>query len=375
MIYMDNAATTRPYEEALSTFEKVNRTYYFNTASIHQEGRNADKLLEASRKQILNLLDLEGFECVFTSGATESNNIAIQSVLKKKKQFGRTVLMSELEHPSVLNTVEAMKAEGFDVKYIRTTADGQVNLESLKELLDGDVVFVTVMAVNNITGAIQPVAEIADLLKDYPKVHFHVDATQAAGKIKMNFSGVDTLSLSAHKFHGLKGAGALLAKQVKSLDPVYYGGGHEFNIRSGTVNLGAIAAMAKALRISVQDMEKNHERISGYSEHLRKAVTGLPSIHLQPGGVPHIVNISFEGAQGEVIVNALGARDIMVSTTSACASKLASLNETLMAMNNKAAVVKGSIRISYSNFTTDEEADMLIEALKGVHKEIGGVLK
>ncbi|WP_234960620.1 cysteine desulfurase family protein [Salinicoccus halodurans] len=372
---MDNAATTRPYEEALSTFEKVNRTYYFNTASIHQEGRNADKLLEASRKQILNLLDLEGFECVFTSGATESNNIAIQSVLKKKKQFGRTVLMSELEHPSVLNTVEAMKAEGFDVKYIRTTADGQVNLESLKELLDGDVVFVTVMAVNNITGAIQPVAEIADLLKDYPKVHFHVDATQAAGKIKMNFSGVDTLSLSAHKFHGLKGAGALLAKQVKSLDPVYYGGGHEFNIRSGTVNLGAIAAMAKALRISVQDMEKNHERISGYSEHLRKAVTGLPSIHLQPGGVPHIVNISFEGAQGEVIVNALGARDIMVSTTSACASKLASLNETLMAMNNKAAVVKGSIRISYSNFTTDEEADMLIEALKGVHKEIGGVLK
>lgn len=375
MIYMDNAATTRPYEEALETFEQVNRTYYYNTASIHQAGRKADQLLEASRKQILALLKLDSYECVLTSGATESNNIAIQSVLKKKKPFGRTVLISELEHPSVINAVEAMKAEGFDVKYIKTTTHGQVDLKSLEELLDNDVVFITVMAVNNITGAVQPVSEIASLLEDYPKVHFHVDATQAIGKLKMNFDGVDTLSLSAHKFHGLKGAGALIAKQIKSLAPVSYGGGHEYNIRSGTVNLGAVAAMAKALRISVANIDENQKRISGYSGRLRSAAAGLSSVHLQPGGVPHIVNISFEGAQGEVVVNALSARDIMVSTTSACASKLATLNETLMAMKNKVTVVKGSIRISFSNFTTDEEVDILIEALNGVHKEIGGVLK
>lgn len=374
MIYMDNAATTRPYEESLETFEQVNRTYYFNTASIHQEGRKANQLLEASRKQILNLMGLEGYEGVFTSGATESNNIAIQSVLKRKKQFGKTILVSELEHPSVINAVEAMR-EDFNIKYIRTTAEGHVDMDEMKEQLGGDVVYVTVMAVNNITGAIQPVSEIAGLLKEYPKVHFHVDGTQAVCKLRMNFEGVDTLSLSAHKFHGVKGAGALIAKQIKSLGPVYYGGGHEFNIRSGTVNLGAVAAMAKALRIGTENLEENHERISGYNERIRNAVADLPSVHLQPGGVPHIVNISFEGAQGEVVVNALSSRNIMVSTTSACASKLATLNETLIAMNNKVSIVKGSIRISFSNFTTDDEVDILIEALKGVHKEIGGVLK
>ncbi len=375
MIYMDNAATTRPYEEALDTFEQVNRLYYYNTASIHQEGRKAEQLLEASRKQILELLGLNGFECIFTSGATESNNIAIQSVLRKKKQFGKTVLVSEIEHPSVINTIEAVKEEGFDVKYIRTTSNGHVDLDHLKELLDGGVIFVTVMAVNNITGAVQPISEIADILEDYPKTHFHVDATQAAGKIRMDYDRVDTLSLSGHKFHGLKGAGALIAKQVKILDPVYYGGGHEFNIRSGTVNLGAVAAMAKALRICIRDMEKYHERMREYNERLRSALKGLKSVYLQPGGAPHIVNMSYDGAQGEVVVNALGARDIMVSTTSACASKVATLNETLMAMDNNASVVKGSIRISFSTFTTGEEVDILIEALKGVHSEIGGVLK
>ncbi|WP_411844432.1 cysteine desulfurase family protein [Salinicoccus sp. HZC-1] len=372
---MDNAATTRPYDEALETFMQVNKAYYFNTASIHQEGRKANQLLEASRKQMLDLLELKNYECVFTSGSTESNNIAIQSVLKKKKQFGRTVLVSELEHPSVVNVVEASREEGFDVKYIKTTARGQVDLNSLKELLNNDVIFVTVMAVNNITGAVQPVSEIAELIKDYPKVHFHVDATQAAGKVKMDFNGVDTLSMSAHKFHGLKGAGVLIVKQIEVVDPVYYGGGHEFNVRSGTVNLGAIAAMAKALRIGTQNLDENYNRISGFNESVKNTVKDLPSVHLQPGGVPHIVNLAFEGAQGEVVVNALSSRDIMVSTTSACASKLATLNETLMAMNTKVSVVKGSIRISFSNFTTKEEVDILVDALNRVHKEIGGVLK
>lgn len=372
---MDNAATTRPFEEALETFEQVNRNFYYNTASIHPEGRKAGQLLEASRKQVLELLDLGGHKCVFTSGATESNNIAIQGVLRKKKQFGRTVLASEIEHPSVINVVEEMKDEGFDIKYIDTRKDGKIDLEDLRLKLDNDVIFLTVMAVNNITGAIQPVSEIAEILGDYPKVHFHVDATQSIAKVDMELDGPDTLSLSAHKFHGLKGAGALIAKQGGILHPVMYGGGHESGIRSGTVNLGAVAAMAKALRIATENKEENHERMAGYNERVRNAVSVLPSVHVQPGGAPHILNLSFEGAMGEVVVNALGARGIMVSTTSACASKFAALNETLLAMDNTEAIVKGSIRISFSSFTTDKEADILIEALNGVHKEIGGVLK
>src|SRR5690625_3579177 len=286
---MDNAAATRPFEEALETFEQVNRSYYFNTASIHPEGRRAGQLLEASRKQVLELLGLRGQGCVFTSGATESNNIAIQGVLKNKKQFGRTVLVSEIEHPSVINVIEVMKNEGFDVKFIGTKQDGRVDLDDLRGKLDNDVIFVTVMAVNNITGAIQPVSEIAEILKNYPKVHFHVDATQAIGKASIDLDGADTLSLSAHKFHGLKGAGALIVKREGILRPVMYGGGHESGIRSGTVNLGAIAAMAKAMRITTENREENYNRISLYNERVRDAVSALSSVHVQPGGVPHIL--------------------------------------------------------------------------------------
>lgn len=375
MIYMDNAASTRPYEEALNTFTEASRVYYFNTASIHPSGRKAGQLLEASRRQVLELMGLGDYECIFTSGATESNNIAIQGILETKKQFGSTVLLSELEHPSVVNVAEEMKNKGFNVKYIKTTGEGVVDVDSLKKLLDNDVIFVTVMAVNNITGSIQPVPEIVEILKSYPKAYFHVDATQAVGKVMMDYNGVDSLSLSAHKFHGVKGAGALIVKEVKTMSPIAFGGGHEFNIRSGTVNLAAVAAMAKALRMSMESLEDNRLRISRYSKAIREAASALPSVHVQPGGVPHIINVSYAGAQGEVVVNGLSQREIMVSTTSACASKLSSLNETLTAMKNSPDVVKGSIRISMGHFTNDQEADKLVSALNSVHKEIGGVLK
>ena len=375
MIYMDNAASTRPYDEAVDAFTEVSRSYYFNTASIHPEGRKAEQLLGASRRQILDLMDLGDYECVFTSGATESNNIAIQGVLETKKQFGRTVLLSEMEHPSVINVAEKMKHKGFNVEYIKTTEAGIVDLDSLKHLLDDDVIFVTVMAVNNITGSVQPLPEIVEILKSYPKVYFHVDATQAVGKVRVDYSGVDSLSLSAHKFHGVKGAGALIVKEVKSMSPITFGGGHEFNVRSGTVNLAAIAAMAKALRMSMESLEENRLRISRYNESIREAASKLPSVQVQPGGVPQIINVSYIGARGEIVVNALSQRGIMVSTTSACASKLSSLNETLMAMKNSPDVVKGSIRISMGHFTNDQEADKLVSALNSVYKEIGGVLK
>ncbi len=375
MIYMDNAATTRPYEDVLDTYMNVNRSYYFNTASIHQAGREAAKLLEASRRQVLDLMGLGNHECIFTSGATESNNIAIQSVLRHKKPFGRTMLISELEHPSVINVAEAMKDEGFNVRYIRTLPDGTVDMRHFAELLDDDVVFVTVMAVNNIVGSIQPIEEICEALRQYPRVHFHVDATQAVGKIRMDYSEVDSISISAHKFHGVKGIGALMVKEVKTLSAITYGGGHEGNIRSGTVNLPGAAAMARALRISDEELDGSYTRVTAYNRRVRAALDGLHAIQVQPSGVPHIMNISFTGAKGEVVVNALGSHDIFVSTTSACASKLKKLNETLLAMGNAQPVIEGSIRISFSSQTEDMEVERLITALHAVHNEIGDVLK
>lgn len=375
MIYFDNAATTAPYKEALETYITVSEKYFFNTASIHQSGKDAARLLEAARNQILDLMDLKSYDLVFTASATESNNIAIQSMLKRKKQFGNTVLTSELEHPSIVNVLEEMKQDGFNVKYIDTNDDGTVNLEHLKSMLDSDVVFVTVMALNNIVGSVQPIKEITKILKDYPKVHFHVDATQAIGKADLDYNGVDTISISAHKFNGVKGIGGLFIRDLATMRPVLYGGGHEYNVRSGTVNLPGITAMAKALRLTLGEARDVNKRLSQFNQKIRESVEDLKFIRLQPKAAPYIVNMSFVGAKGEVVVNALSKRGIAVSTTSACASKLATLNETLLALGNEENVIEGSIRISMGRSTTEEDVNKLIAALKEVYEELGDVLK
>lgn len=375
MHYFDNAATTKPHSEVLHTYNKVSENYYFNTASIHRAGRESAKLLEASRKQVLQLFGLPDYTCIFTSGATESNNLTIQGTLKRKKRFGRTILVSQLEHPSVINIVDHYEDEGFNVEFIRTTDEGRVDVDHLESLLNEDVVLVTVMAVNNIVGSVQPVEEIKDVLMNYPKAHFHVDATQAVGKAAIDYTGVDSLSISAHKFHGVKGAGALMLKEVKSAGQIHFGGGHEYDIRSGTVNLPAVAAMAKALRLTLEDMDEDLARIEGYNRLLRNELDGLESIIIQPSDVPHIINLSYTGAKGEVVVNALSEKNVMVSTTSACASKRATSNETLTAMNRGPEVIDGSIRISMSRETTRENVEVLMRSLKEVYEEIGDVLK
>lgn len=375
MIYFDNAATTAPYKEALKTYITASEKYFYNTASIHQSGKDAARLLEAARAQILDLMGLKTYDLVFTASATESNNIAIQSMLRQKKQFGSTILTSELEHPSIVNVLEEMKKDGFTVKYINTNEDGKVNLDHLKSLLDSDVVFVTVMALNNIIGSIQPIEEITRMLKDYPKVHFHVDATQAIGKTDLNYNGVDTISISAHKFNGVKGIGGLFIRDLATMRPIQYGGGHEYNVRNGTVNLPGAVSMAKALRLTLSEAREVKERLSQFNDKIRTAVRDLPFIYLQPKAASYIVNMAFIGAKGEVVVNALSKRGIAVSTTSACASKLATLNETLLALNNEDKIIEGSIRISMGRHTSEDDVKKLITALREVYEELGDVLK
>lgn len=375
MIYFDNAATTEPFNESLESYVATSQKYFYNTASIHQSGKNAEKLLEAARAQILDLMNLKKYSLVFTSSATESNNIAIQSTLRRKKQFGKTVLTSELEHPSIVNVLEEMKRDGLIIKTINTTSAGTVDLEHFKSLLDSDVIFVTTMALNNIIGSVQPIKEMVTILKDYPKVHFHVDATQAIGKADLDYNGVDTISISAHKFNGVKGIGGLFVRDLATLTPVQYGGGHEYNVRSGTVNLPGIVAMAKALRLTLDEERKVNSRLTQFNDSIRETFSNLEAIYLQPKSAPYIVNMSFIGAKGEVVVNALSKRNIAVSTTSACASKLATLNETLLALGNDDEIIEGSIRISMGRHTTEDDVNKLIIALKEVYEELGDVLK
>ena len=372
MIYFDNAATTRPLDDVLQTYDTVNRKYFYNTASLSKGGQEARKLLEASRTQIKQLFKLNDYDLLFTSGATESNNIVIQSVIKKKKQFGRTVLVSELEHPSVIEVLRHI--DGIELVFIDTTPEGIIDIKDLKEKMSDDVIFVSVIAVNNIIGSIQPIEKIVDVIKQYNRAFLHVDATQAVGKVNIDYRGVDAVSFSAHKFYGVKGVGGLFVKNIAQLNPVMYGGGHEYNVRSGTVNLPGIASTAKALRLSFETMDDTYNKLNSFNDKIREALRQYEGVYIQPKHVPHYINLSITGAKGEVIVNALSKRDIYVSTTSACASQRNAPNETLIAMGNPLRVIEGSIRLTMGQYTTESEIDTFIKVFDEIYKELGDVI-
>lgn len=371
MIYLDNAATTKPFKETLETYNTVNEKYFFNSASIHKGGQEVSQLLEASRSQMKELLNLNDYGLIFTSGATESNNIAIQSTIKRKIKFGKTVLVSELEHPSVIEVLRNI--EGINLVYINTKRDGIIDLEDLKEKMNDDVIFVSIIAVNNIVGSVNPVEEIIKVVKEYNRAFLHIDATQAIGKIDLNYNGVDALTLSAHKFYGVKGVGALFVKEVDALQPVMYGGGHELNVRSGTVNVPGVVSMAKSLRLAIENMNRASENLKSYNKKITDHFKDYKAIYIQPSYLPNYINMSINGVKGEVIVNALSKRSIYVSTTSACASQRDELNETLIAMGNKNSVIEGSIRITMGQYTTEEEVDRFIAVFDEIYKELGDV--
>lgn len=376
MIYLDNSATTKPDADVLQTFNRVNETYYFNPASIHELGQKTEKLLEQARDQIKSLLKTDK-HIIFTSGATESNNIAITGVARAKKAFGRTIITTKLEHPSVLETVRHLETEGFKVKYAKFYSDGTLDMEHFKSLLTSDVVLVTMMHVNNVMGAILPVEDIARELKNYPKIHFHVDAVQAFGKVAMVIDQIDSLSLSGHKFHGLKGQGLLVLTQMNTLDTILFGGGQEYNVRSGTVNVASNVALSKAMRLAIESFDSNRAMMYQLKQEIEAFVKVYPGIRVNSmsNGTPHVINISFVGVKGEVIVNAMATRGIMISTTSACSSKRAKFNEALTAIGIDDEAIEGSVRISLSKDNTIEDINGFKEAFKEVYKEVEEILK
>ncbi|MDK9865576.1 MULTISPECIES: cysteine desulfurase family protein [Staphylococcus] len=377
MIYLDNAATTKPNQDVLDTYVKVNQSLYFNPNSPHQAGLQADQLLQQTKKQIKDLFNLdEKFDIVFTSGATESNNMALKGVAYKKKAFANEIITSVLEHPSVLEVVRSLETEGFIIKYVDVTDEGQIDLDHLKTLMSDDVAIVTCMHVNNIMGQIQPIEEAAKIVHQYPKAHFHVDAVQAIGKVPLCFEGVDTLSLSGHKFHGLKGQGILFVRNIHQLEPIIHGGGQEYGVRSGTVNLPMDIAIVKAMKAAVNHTTELNHALSEFNADLCQFLTGFHGIKLNSpqNSAPHILNVGLPGVKGEVLVNAFSKHSIMLSTTSACSSKKASLNEVLLAMNIPRKQIEGSIRISMGANTTQEDIQIFKDNFYKVYEEVRELL-
>ena len=368
MIYLDNCATTKPYKEVLETFVEVNDNYYGNPASINKFGKTTNKLLDAARKQVADILKVKKETIYFTSCATESNNIAIIGSVEHKKDFGNRIIVSKIEHPSVLETYRELERRGFILDYLNVDSNGLIDLNHLKSLLTKETILLSVMHVNNVYGGVQPIKEIVELLKEYPKVHFHVDGVQGVLKKEINLSDIDSYSISAHKFHGIKGVGVLYLKSRRTVHNITFGGGQENGLRSGTVKVAGAVRLAKALRLSYEitpDVLKKHR------EFKKLIIDELHSINhvvinspLDDNYVDSIINISLPKIKGEAIVNSLNERGIMVSTTSACSSKTFHLNEALYARGLSKENIEGSIRVSFSYKTKLEEIKIFVKVFK-----------
>ena len=368
MIYLDNCATTKPYDEVLKTFVEVNNNYYGNPASINKYGKTVNKLLNAARTQVADILGVESDTIYFTSCATESNNIALLGSVEHKKDFGNRIIVSRIEHPSVLETFRELEHRGFILDYVNVDENGFIDLEHLKSLLTKETILVSVMHVNNIFGAIQPIEGIVEILKEYPKIHFHVDGVQGVLKEKIDLTMIDSYSISAHKFHGLKGVGVLYLKSRRTTHNITFGGGQENGLRSGTVNVPGAVSLAKALRLTQEKVNDVKEKHYEYKKLIVDELSAIEHViinsPLQNDFVDSIINISLPKIKGEAIINALNERGIMVSTTSACSSRTFHLNEALYARGLSRENIEGSIRVSFSYETKLEEVRKFIEIFK-----------
>lgn len=369
MIYFDNAATTKIYDDALTSYVQVSQKFFGNPSSLHQLGVDAHQVLTKARAQVASLLSVLPEEIFFTSGGTESNNWAIKGTALEKSVFGKHIITTKIEHPSVLQTCKQLERFGFEVTYLDVDSKGIVSVDQLKENLRKDTILVSVMAVNNEVGAIQPIAEIAQVLEEYPSIHFHVDAVQAVERASqlLAIGRIDLLSLSAHKFHGPRGVGIMYKKFGRKIQALLTGGGQEKGERSTTENLPGIVATTKALRMVLEEKSVTGE----LRRQLWKELATKPEIRIfsPEDGASHVLCFAIKGVRGEVVVHAFENHGIYISTTSACSSKKADSSSTLYAMDVQTEWATGAVRVSFSNDNTKEEVEQFIDVLHQLMKQ------
>lgn len=363
MIYLDNSATTAPTKEVVETFSRVMAQSFANPSSRHSPGAQSHRLLEDCRTRAASAMGVLPAEVYFTSGGTESDNIAVFGGANIKK--GKRIVTTAVEHPAVLRCMERLEEKGYEVVYLKPEKDGCVALSAFRREINEQTCLVSVMAVNNETGAIMPVDKLKVMMnKVCPRALLHTDAVQAFGHIPMNFSkwGVDMASISGHKIHAPKGTGVLYVRKGVTLKSPVCGGGQEKGIRSGTENLAGIAA----LTVAMEQIKSSAADIAPLKELLRRGLTQIPQTHLNGGenSAPHILNISFEGIRSEVMLNALNAEGICVSAGSACASAKGGGSHVLKAMDG--ALADEAVRFSLSRFNTEDEMLQTIAAVKKV---------
>lgn len=374
IIYFDHAATTSPIPEVVSLYNEVVTKYFANSSSAHRLGVENARLLTKAREDILRSFKTPQHEVIFTSGATESNNLALKGYMERYQSRGKHLIISNIEHPSVLNAANHLAKLGYEVTMLPVRKDGKVYLEDLKKIMRVDTILVSIMGVNNETGIVQNVNDIASFLKEFPTVAFHVDAVQAVGKVELNYKDIDMITVSMHKLGGLKGTGLLLKKKNLELSPLNDGGGQENNYRSGTNDLAMAVCDSLVVKQALNNIDKNKE----YIHTLVEPIYQYFAAHLDEIEVnsslenPYIINISLLKKKASVFAEFLSNNNIMVSTHSACSSKLDIGSPTLLAMGRSEVMSKNSIRLSFSTLNTKEEVDRFLTVFDFGLKEIRG---
>lgn len=365
-MYFDHSATTKPDERVLRTFMDASVSYFANPASLHAEGKRTEKLLERARTQVLSAIGLELTEGIFTSGGTESNNLAILGYVYANQHKGRHLITTSIEHPSVLRVFQDLEKQGFTVDYLTVDQEGRISLDELKETLQDDTILVSIMHVNNEIGTIQPIEQCAKIIHTFPRAKFHSDCVQSFGKLSfVDFTdGPDLISLSAHKMYGIKNSGFLAYRKNIQLQPIVFGGGQEHKLRSGTVSVPHAAALAKAVRLLVEEVDLQqfqqwrNELVEFFSEFDECRV-------LAPNAsAPYILSVAFAQITGEIAINFLQQQGMIVSTSSACSSKNSDVSHVIEAVGMPQKFEKGVIRISLGKDQTIEEIEQLKVAVR-----------
>jgi cysteine desulfurase len=374
MIYFDNAATTAPFKEALTVFTKINETDFANPSANHYFGEKALQILEEARASVLVSLKLEKtHRCLFCSGASESDNLAIKGVAFHYANRGKKIITDAVEHPAVLNTVKQLEKDfGYTVVVLPVRSDGTVDPAVLAEAMDDQTILVSIMAVNNEIGSINDINALAAVVHQHPKAFFHVDATQAMGKVDLDYSPADLISFSGHKFGATKGTGCLLYRKNLAFQSLVSGGEQEYGFRAGTDNVAGDAALATALMLSYQRISQNEHYVEVLRDHLVNELSKRIGIVINSpeNGSPYVVNFSLVHKKASVVMEALSRKEIYVSTVSACNSKFEKTSYVLQAIGKNDALASNGIRISFSARNTLEEVDAFLAALDEILQEV-----
>ena len=369
MIYLDYSATTPVDEEVLNTFIEVNRKFIGNPNSLHKLGLQAKELIDASTNQITNILKLKDKEIIYTSGASEANNLAIKGICLKYQNRGNHIITTKLEHSSVIEPIKYLESIGFKVDYVKLDSNGLVDLNNLEELMNDKTILVSISSINSEVGTIQPIEKIKQIVKKYPKAYFHSDMTQSIGKQIINTDDIDLISFSSQKFYGLKGIGCLIKNKNLIIEPLIHGGKSTTVFRSGTPSPALIASSAKALRLVYENFDRKLKKVEELNKYLLSELGKLDVyINSNEYSIPNIINISLKGIKSETMLHALEKEDIYISTKTACST--GGISDSLYAITKDKERSLSSLRISVSYLTTKEELEKFIEVFKSKLKKL-----